>query len=375
MTWNWQQEDWPYFKHKKVKIDALESSFFREAGILFGAFRHLDEADKSYLTIRLISDEAVKTSEIEGEYLNRDSIQSSIRKHFGLQADNRKTTQAEQGISELMVNLYESFSDPLDDKQLFSWHKMLTKGRNDLKDIGKYRTHKEPMQVVSGPMHKPKVHCEAPPSKSMAKEMRRFIKWFNDTMPNGKQPLSPLTRASIAHLYFVSIHPFEDGNGRIARALAEKALAQSIGQPTLIALSHIIEKNKKSYYDELEGANKHNEITKWLYYFAKTILDAQSYTLMQIEFMISKMKFYDHFKDQLNSRQNKVIERIFREGLDGFKGGLSAENYLSITKTTRATATRDLKDLVEKGAFTRTGELRHTRYHLKLYSGTGKPLL
>lgn len=366
MTWNWQQSDWLHFRYNKTKIQEFENKFLKDSGTLLGTFKHLNEADKSYLIIEFMSDEAIKTSEIEGEYLNRDSVQSSIRRHFGLQTDSRKIPQAEQGIVELMTDLYESFDRPLDDKQLFKWHKMLTKGRKDLKDIGKYRTHDEPMQVVSGSLHKPKVHFEAPHSEDVKKEMKRFIKWFNDTGSHGVQPLPILTRASIAHLYFVCIHPFEDGNGRIGRAIAGKALAQSVGQPTLIALSYPIEKCKKDYYEELETANKHNEITEWLCYFGQTIIDAQTYTLKQIEFLITKTKFYDHFRGRFNTRQSKVIERIFNEGLDGFKGGLSAENYLKITKTTRATPTRDLQDLVKKGALTRIGELKYTRYYLKL---------
>lgn len=344
----------------------MENRFLKDSGILLGTFKYLDIDDKNHLIVELLSSEAIKTSEIEGEYLNRESVQSSIRKHFGLQTDSRKVPKAEQGIAELMMDLFETFATPLNQEQLFRWHTMLTQGYNDLQDIGKYRIHKEPMQVISGPLHKPKVHFEAPPSQKVPKEMLRFIKWFNDTAPNGKTPLPPLTRASIAHLYFICIHPFEDGNGRLSRALAEKALAQSMGKPTLIALSYTITKHKKTYYDELEKANKQNAITRWLRYFSQTIIDAQNHTLKHLEFVLYKAKFYDRFKGQLNLRQNKVIARMFAEGLNGFKGGLSAENYLSITKTTRATATRDLNDLVTKGALTKTGELRYTRYYLLL---------
>ncbi|MBA8667893.1 Fic family protein [Holosporaceae bacterium 'Namur'] len=368
MIWNWQQEDWPNFKYDKSVLEESENNFLKNSGILIGAFKHLSENNKKKLTIEIIGNEALKTSEIEGEYLNRNSIQSSIRRQFGLQTDNHAITPAEQGITELMMNLYESFDKPLDDEQLFSWHRMITKGRNDLKDVGRYRTHNEPVQVISGAFHRPNIHFEAPPSKDMKKEMKYFIKWFNDTAPEGKDKLPILTRAAIAHLYFVSIHPFEDGNGRIARAISEKALAQNIGKPTLIALSHVIAKQKKIYYDELERANKHNEITAWILYFAQTVLEAQSYTQIQIEFMINKTKFYDRFKDKFNDRQSKVIKRIFQEGSQGFQGGLSAENYLSITKTTRTTATRDLHDLVEKGALTRRGERKHTRYYLNVKS-------
>ena len=158
------------------------------------------------------------------------------------------------------------------------------------------------------------------------------------------------------------IHPFEDGNGRIGRALAEKSLAQNLGQPSLIALAYTIERKRKDYYAALERNNKELEITDWMKYFANTIIEAQTNTIKRVDFYVAKAKFYEKFRGQLNERQDKVIARMFREGIDGFKGGLSAENYISISRTSRATATRDLQDLVEKGALTKTGELRHTRY-------------
>jgi Fic family protein len=178
--------------------------------------------------------------------------------------------------------------------------------------------------------------------------------------------LSALTRAGIAHLYFECIHPFEDGNGRIGRALAEKSLAQNIGQPSLIALAYTIERKRKDYYAALERNNKDNEITDWLTYFAKTVLEAQKNTLKRVDFYLAKAKLYERLRGRLNERQEKVIARMFRQGIDGFKGGLSAENYIRITEASRATTTRDLQDLVEKGALMKTGELRHTRYYLNL---------
>ena len=164
----------------------------------------------------------------------------------------------------------------------------------------------------------------------------------------------------------MSIHPFEDGNGRIGRLLAEKSLALCQGAPTLISLSQTIERNRKAYYDALERNNKSVEITNWLIYFGNTIIEAQSYSLGLIEFIIAKTKLYDRVRGKLNERQDKVIKRMFREGPAGFKGGLSAENYISITGASRATATRDLQDLVIKGALIRTGELKSTRYYLNL---------
>jgi Fic family protein len=266
----------------------------------------------------------------------------------------------------MMIDLFRNFAAPLTDRTLSDWHSMLMSGDKSIRVIGGYRAHSEPMQVVSGPIHKRTVHFEAPPSDRMAGEMKRFIAWFNATAPGGRNPLPALTRAALAHLYFVCIHPFEDGNGRIGRALAEKALAQSLGQPSLIALAYTIERRRKDYYAALERNNKDLEITGWMRYFANTVLEAQNNTIRRVEFYVAKAKFYQRFQGALNERQAKAIARMFREGIDGFRGGLSAENYISITRASRATATRDLQDLVGKGALTRTGERRHTRYHLNL---------
>jgi Fic family protein len=364
--WNWEQADWPHFKYSAEKIEPLERTFLHQAGILTGVIRHINAENKESLTVQIISDEALKTSEIEGEILNRESVQSSIRRHFGLASDNRKVAPAEQGIAEMMSDLYHHFQDPLSDQLLFDWHAMLMKGRRDIKDAGRYRTTGEPMQVVSGPIHSPKVHFEAPPSDRLAGEMKQFITWFNQTGPAGKTPLSPLLRAGIAHLYFESIHPFEDGNGRIGRALCEKALSQSLNQPTLISLSRVINGKKKNYYDWLEKSNQHNEITGWLVYFAGIILQGQELTQKMLDLLMAKTKFFDRFKKDLNPRQEKAVTRMFREEPEGFKGGLSANNYIRITGTSPATATRDLQHLVEIGAFARTGQLKGTRYFLNL---------
>jgi Fic family protein len=366
MSWNWEKPDWPNSTYNSTALEPLEKQFLLQSGQFIGAFKHIGADDQDTLKIELISDEAVKTSEIEGEILNRGSVQSSLRHQLGLGAEKPGITPAERGIATMMVDLYRSFADALTDKTMFDWHCMLLSGDTSIQVIGGYRTHAEAMQVVSGPIHSPTVHFEAPPSRRVPDEMKQFVTWFNDTAPGGKTPLSPLTRAGITHLYFVCIHPFEDGNGRLGRALAEKSLAQNLGQPSLIALAYTIERKRNDYYASLERNNKETEITSWLKYFANTILEAQNNTIKRVDFYVAKAKFYEKHRGTLNERQEKVIARIFREGIDGFKGGLSAENYISITGTSRATATRDLQDLIEKGALTKTGELRHTRYHLNL---------
>lgn len=366
MKWNWEQSNWPAFSYDSAAMEPLERQFLLRSGEFIGACKHISEADKDRLKIELISDEAVKTSEIEGELLNRDSVQSSIIHQFGLGPDKPRILPAERGIAEMMVDLYRTFASPLTDRMLFRWHKMLLSESRDIKVVGGYRKHPDPMQVVSGPLQRRKIHFEAPPSDKVPSEMKVFDAWFNDTRPQGEKPLPALTRAGIAHLHFVSIHPFEDGNGRIGRAISEKVLAQSLGQPSLIALAQTIERKRKDYYAALERNNKTNDITDWLTYFARAILDAQAISSKRLGFYLAKASFYERLRGQMNERQDKVIARMFREGIDGFKGGLSAENYISITRTSRATTTRDLQDLVSKGALRKTGELRHTRYYLNL---------
>ena len=364
MIWNWQQKTWPEFVYDADALSDYESQFLHRAGVMHGSLKHISEEDKESLTVDLMSVEALKTSEIEGEILNRDSLQSSIRRNFGLKTDNRKIPPAEQGISEMMVSLYKTWQVPLDHDGLFTWHRMLANGRRDLHDIGRYRSHTEPMQIVSGELYEPEVHFEAPPSKLVKKEMNKFILWFNQTGQRGKEELSALTRSGIAHIWFESIHPFEDGNGRIGRAISEKALSQSLGRPTLIAIANTIEKKRKAYYAALQRNSRDLEITDWLVYFCEMVLAAQDYTQNLIDFLIEKGKFYTRYDGKLNERQEKVVARMFREGPDGFKGGLSAENYISITGASRATATRDLQNLVELGALVKKGERRYTRYYL-----------
>lgn len=366
MAWNWEQADWPHFTYDKKALEQLESEFLLRSGEFLGVFRHVGSDDRNQIRIDLISEEALKTSAIEGEHLNRESLQSSLRQQLGLGSETKRIPPAERGIAEMMADAYLHFADALSHRTLYAWHEMVMSGEHRIDAIGKYRRHADAMQIVSNRLDKPKVHFEAPPSARVKTEMDAFTAWFNDTSPKGKTPLPALTRAGIAHLYFESIHPFEDGNGRIGRVLCEKALAQNLGEPTLIALAYTIERHRKAYYDSLEASNKNNENTDWLLYFANTILEAQRVTLARVEFSVAKAKFYERYRDQLNERQEKVIARMFREGIDGFKGGLSAENYIAITQASRATVTRDLQDLVAKGALTKTGERRHTRYSLQV---------
>jgi len=232
-------------------------------------------------------------------------------------------------------------------------------------NVGKWRIHTEPMQVVSGRIDKPTVHFEAPPSKYVPLEMVNFITWFNTTAPNSLKPIihAPI-RSAISHLYFETIHPFEDGNGRIGRAIAEKALSQTVGYPVLLSLSSAIDANKKNYYNALKEAQQSNEITPWLNYFLTIILSAQDASEALIDFTLKKTKLFDRYQNHLNERQLKAIKRMLQEGTKGFKGGMTAKKYMRITQTSKPTATRDLHKLLALGVFKVEGDGRSTSYQI-----------
>lgn len=364
--WNWQQAAWPKFTYDLSLLEARERLFWEASGHLLGLSQHVEEREHVQLLVEALSEEALKTSEIEGEFLNRDSVQSSLQRRFGLVSDGRRIPPAEDGIADLLIDLFKNFKQALSHDLLFKWHAMLMKGRRDLEVAGAYRHHSEPMLIVSGRIDHPKIHFEAPPSSRIAEEMDRFINWYADSSPNGKAPLPALVRAALVHLYFVSIHPFEDGNGRLARALVTRSLAENLGRFSLIALSETILKDRKTYYQKLEFNNKTLEVQDWLDYFSTIILSAQNRSIEALHFLIKKTRFFDHYRNNLNARQSKLLERVLREGVDGFQGSISAEKYISITGASRATATRDLTELVAMGVLVRSGTGKGTRYQIVL---------
>lgn len=365
MSWNWQLPNWPHFKSNANRISSLEKKFLLESGSALAYQKIIDEKDYNHFVIEILSSERIESSKIEGEVLDKTLLKSSIKQHFVPLRSKKKREDKESLMAELLCNVYESFDQPLTHEMLWRWHSMLFKESAKITDWGKYRSHREPMQIVSNKHGSSKVYFEAPPSERVTHEMTLFIDWFNKT--NGA--LSVLERASIAHVYFESIHPFEDGNGRIGRALVEKILSKGVGHPVLIAVSKVLEKRKKEYYFALEKCNRTLEVQEWIEFFSQAIVQAHKDALELLYFLIKKAKMLNSLSGQINPRQMKVLLRMFKEGPTGFKGGLSAENYIRITKTTRATATRDLTDLVEKGALMKTGELRHTRYQLNLNEG------
>lgn len=366
MIWNWQLSDWPRFSFDQASLRTAEERFLKGAGVIVGSLHHLNGEARQGIAIELISQEMVDSSAIEGEVLDRASVQSSIARQLGLAWDKRRSNPAEAGAAELMADLYRRYAEPLDDQLLFEWHSMMMNGRRDMADIGAYRTHADAMQIVSGALHAPRVHFEAPPSDRVPMEMAQFIAWFNDSSPQGTAVLPAISRAAIAHLWFETIHPFEDGNGRLGRAIAEKALAQSLEAPTLTALSATINRHRKAYYAALQQASQSNQIDEWMDWFASIVLEAQARTIASIRFLIEKTHLLDRLRGKINARQEKALIRMMAEGPDGFIGGLSAHNYRTITDAASATATRDLAELVELGALQRIGERRYARYHLAI---------
>ena len=367
IRYNWQRNTWPHFTYRLEELEDELFAFAERVGLMSGIWKSFPEPIQTETIIDTMLVEAMKTSEIEGEYLSRKDVLYSIKKNLGLTTAPKKIQDKRaEGVGELMFAVRNTFHEPLTKEKLFAWHTMLMRNADSIL-VGAWRTHEEPMQIVSGAVGKQKLHYEAPPSKKVAQEMKAFINWYNQTAPGAKNEIKKApVRAAIAHLYFETIHPFEDGNGRIGRAIAEMALSQGIGRPVMLSLSGTIDTNKKAYYQALEKAQSSLDITKWIQYFVKTTLEAQERAEQQMEFTLKKVKFFDRYKDQLNLRQLAAIQRMLDEGIQGFKGGMNASKYIGITKTSKATATRDLQDLVAKGIFILKGGGRSTGYGVSL---------
>lgn len=365
--YNWQHKNWPLFTFETEELKAKLQRFEWQLAAVTGTLKGMPQEKVWEAVVDSMVAEAIKTSEIEGEYLSREDVKSSILRQLGLdETSPLSRDQRARGIAMLMVEIRQTFKDPLSESRLLEWHRKLMLGNTGVA-TGEWRSHEDPMQVVSGPLHRRQIHFEAPPSPRVPDEMEAFIQWFNQTAPGEEKAMeSPLLRSAIAHLYFESIHPFEDGNGRIGRVLAEKALSQSVGWPVMISLSKAIEKNKKEYYRSLEEAQKTLEITAWLHYFTDMALLALQDSLQLVDFTLAKARFFDLFRPKLNDRQLQVLRRMMQEGPKGFEGGMTARKYMGITKTSKATATRDMQLLTEWGAFLPVGSGRSVRYEIVL---------
>lgn len=345
---------------------AIHASVRYRQGRLLGSMESLGFDLRSEALLETHTINILKTSEIEGEILNHDQVRSSIARRLGLEVAGLVSSDRHtDGIVEMMLDATQRFREPLTADRLFAWHESLfPTGRSGMYKIntGKWRDdHNGPMQVISGGFGKEKIHFEAPPASDIKIEMQRFLKWLNsDAEPD------PVIKAAIAHFWFITIHAFEDGNGRIARAIADMLLARADGSTQrFYSMSAQIQKERKAYYDTLELAQKGTlDITPWLQWFLKCLDSALDATAMLLSKVLSKANFWNKFPEaQFNERQRIMLNKL----LDTFDGKLTTAKWAKITKCAHDTALRDIQQLIDKSILTKesTGG-RSTSYILNL---------
>ncbi|MFV5367378.1 Fic family protein [Acinetobacter junii] len=367
--WIWKQPNWTTFTWKDENILPLTRHIHQKIGILLGQSQHNPE--KEQLTLDNLIANLVSSSAIENETLNVYSLRSSLARHLGVSLDQPyPSSERSDGLANIMLDALNNFEQDLSVERLLQWHQWLfneTDWTMQRIRIGQLRGH-EPMQVVSGRMDYPTVHFEAPPRDALEQRLDEFIQWFNTSRNNTL--LDPLIRAGITHLWFVTLHPFDDGNGRITRTLTDLALAQMDQQSIrLYAMSPVILNKRKSYYEILEATQKSDsDITDWLLWFLQALNESLEQTLKRIERTLRKSTFWQVFSEMdLHEGQRKVLNRLLDGGENGFKHGISASQYQKVAKVSRATATRHLTDLLEKGCIVKLeGGGRNTRYQVKL---------
>lgn len=353
MRYNWEHPNWPNFEYLREHLEPKLYAYAKDAGRIVGILKGLDVELASSATVDRMVDEALSTSRIEGEYFTEHDIRSSIHKYLHPETPGEHIYDAKAlGIAKLMTVLHSTYNKDLSEATLFAWHSILFEHKSyAYLNRGAWRNTSEPMQIVSGPIGNEKVYFEAPPSNRLPEEMSRFIQWFN--LERTKLLPGPI-RAGIAHLYFESIHPFEDGNGRIGRAISELVLSQDMGCPCAFSLSKAIQQTQKKYYSMLAANSSYTlDITEWLNYFMDVVICALEESKADIEFVLLKAAFWRRYEDKVNTRQDRVVKRMFQEGRSGFKGGVNARKYMQIAGCSKATATRDLNDLLKLGALSK----------------------
>lgn len=346
----WQSHEWPHFRWDADALLQPLAGLRTVQGRFLGVISDIGFDEGLRASAIAIEEDAVQTAAIEGETLDREGVRSSIALHLGLpDAGLRPADRATDGLVQVLLDATRHYAQPLTEDRLFGWHAALfPSGRSGFHKITVAAWRDTPMHVVSGPFGKQKVHYEAPPPQRIATDMAAYFAWWDESL--GK--LDGIIRSALAHLYFVTIHPFEDGNGRLARSLADIALAQDEGTGMrFYSLSAQIMSERKTYYNILQRTQKAGgDITEWLLWFfeclERAILDAQK-TLGHI---LLKAKFWKQHGDiPLNERQKKALNRLLDIGPGGFEGGLTTRKYTAMTKTSRATAWREIEDLLQKG--------------------------
>ncbi|MBF8723446.1 Fic family protein [Pseudomonas guariconensis] len=366
--WIWQRPDWPHFSWQAEALAPLLRACAQVQGRLLGMLDAVGGATEVQSSLDTMLQNIVTSSAIEGEQLNVGSVRSSLARRLGLNEEGRTTSRSE-GLAELLFDATFAYQQPLDEQRLFTWHRWLFPSDDQLLTrplhIGALRGE-EPMQVVSGRIDRPTVHFEAPPRAGLETQLADFLAWFEASRSDAT--LDPFLRAGIAHFWFVTLHPFDDGNGRLTRAITDLALAQGEQQTIrFYTMSSSILDDRAGYYRILEASQKGAlDITAWLQWFLATLFNSLEQALARIDRVLVKARFWQAHRSQaLSAEQVKVLNRLLDGGERGFENGISAAQYQAVAKVSKATATRHLSDLLEKGCIERLpGGGRSTRYQI-----------
>lgn len=344
----WQYPEWPSFTWNDSRLIALLSEVRNLEGKIQGMMDGLGFDVQSMTALNVMTEDVLRSNEIEGVILNSDKVRSSIAKHLGIDtAGLPQPDRYTEGVVQIMMDAVTNCNKPLTPERLFNWHAALfPTGRSGMYPItvGAYRTGGEPMQIVSGAMGKEKVHYEAPPSDVVPDMMTDFLRWIN----SDNTVTDPVLKAAVAHLWFVAIHPFDDGNGRLTRTITDMQLAKADGfHLRFYSMSAEILREKKTYYEILEHTTSNStDITEWLEWFLNTMKSSILRAEETVKRVVSKSSFWQRHREiPMNERQVKMVNMLW----DGFTGKLTSSKWAKITKTSQATALRDITDLIEKG--------------------------
>ncbi len=360
----WQRDDWPRWTYKHERLAPLLGQVHQAQGHLLGRMHDLGMDSRDQASLRVLTEDVLKTSEIEGEKLNPDSVRSSVARRLGVDIGALAPTDRHvDGMVDMVLDATQHHDAPLTAERLFEWHAaMFPTGYSGLSTIrvGGWRDDSQgPMQVVSGPLHRQKIHYEAPPARQLDDEMSNFLRWFNTDPQN-----DPVIKAGLAHLWLVTIHPFDDGNGRIARAVGDMALSRAAASAQrYFSLSAQIQLERKAYYDHLEVTQKGTmDVTNWLAWFLACLLRSIQGAEQTLSSVLMKARYWQQWASvPMNDRQIKMLNKL----LDGFDGKLTSSKWAVIVKCSQDTALRDISDLVAQGVLKKSeASGRSTSYEL-----------
>jgi len=376
-SWIWAHPEWPHLRYDPAALAPALARAHSLHGQMLGRAQAIGLNETHPVALAALSDEMMATAAIEGERLTLEVVRSSVMRRLGLPGPSPSDRHVE-GLLDVISDAWSGFDQALDTDRLCRWQAALFPGGiSGLRRIavGRYREHPDPMQIVSGPPGREQVHYEAPPSGDVPEQMQHFLQWFNQTVPEPRPeprewPLGDgLARAAMAHLWFESIHPFEDGNGRIGRALVDLAMAQhGPREVRLHSLSRQLLKSRAAYYDALNRAQRGScDVTDWVHWFVTQCADAYLSAVRIIDQAIEKRRFWEqHPSHTLPDRQRKVLQRLLDDGDGGFLGGLNADKYMKMTGVSKATATRDLSQMVLAGQLRSHGQGKAIRYYIRV---------